>query len=109
MSTIGAGIFVITYFVSKFGQEAVAAYGVAMRVEQIALLPTIGFNVATSTIVAQNNGAHLFNRVKETLNKASRYGGMVVTFSTIAVFLLAEYLLSFLQTTSRSYQLVLHT
>jgi putative MATE family efflux protein len=95
MFTIGTGIFVITYFVSKFGQEAVAAYGVAMRVEQIALLPTIGLNVATLTIVAQNNGAHLFNRVKETLNKALRYGGIVMTFGTIAVFVLAEYLLSF--------------
>jgi len=95
MFTIGTGIFVITYFVSKFGQEAVAAYGVAMRVEQIALLPTIGLNVATLTIVAQNNGAHLFNRVKETLNKALRYGGMVMTFGTIAVFVLAEYLLRF--------------
>jgi putative MATE family efflux protein len=95
MFTIGTGIFVITYFVSKFGQEAVAAYGVAMRVEQIALLPTIGLNIATLTIVAQNNGAHLFNRVKETLDKALRYGGVVMTFGTIAVFVLAEYLLRF--------------
>jgi Na+-driven multidrug efflux pump len=95
MFTIGTGIFVITYFVSKFGQEAVAAYGVAMRVEQIALLPTIGLNIATLTIVAQNNGAHLFNRVKETLSKALRYGGVVMTFGTIAVFVLAEYLLRF--------------
>lgn len=95
MFTIGIGIFVITYFVSTFGQEAVAAYGVAMRVEQIALLPTIGLNIATLTIVAQNNGAHLFDRVKETLNKALRYGGMVMTIGTIAVFVLAEYLMGF--------------
>jgi Na+-driven multidrug efflux pump len=86
---------VITYFVSTFGQEAVAAYGIAMRVEQIALLPTIGLNIATLTIVAQNNGAHLFDRVKETLNKALRYGGMVMTIGTIAVFVLAEYLMRF--------------
>ena len=37
--TIGLGIFVITYFVSGFGKEAVAAYGAAMRIEQIMLLP----------------------------------------------------------------------
>jgi putative MATE family efflux protein len=95
MFTIGIGIFVITYFVSKFGQEAVAAYGVAMRIEQIALLPTIGLNIATLTIVAQNNGAHLFDRVKETLNKALEYGGMVTTIGTIAVFVMAEYFMRF--------------
>ncbi len=33
--TVGVGIFVITYFISIFGKEAVAAYGVATRVEQI--------------------------------------------------------------------------
>jgi Na+-driven multidrug efflux pump len=37
----------------------------------------------------------LFNRVKETLSKALRYGGVVMTFGTIAVFVLAEYLLRF--------------
>jgi len=39
MLTVGMGIFVITYFVSLFGKEAVAAYGSAMRVEQIVLVP----------------------------------------------------------------------
>ena len=38
MLTVGMGIFVITYFVSLFGKEAVAAYGSAMRVEQIVLV-----------------------------------------------------------------------
>ena len=45
--TVGLGIYVITYFISQFGKDAVAAYGTAMRVEQIVLAPTIGLNVAT--------------------------------------------------------------
>ena len=65
MLTVAMGIFVITYFVSRFGKEAVAAYGSAMRIEQIALVPTIGLNVATLTLVAQNNGARLFHRIRE--------------------------------------------
>ena len=59
MLTVGMGISVITYFVSHFGKEAVAAYGIGMRVEQIVLVPTIGLNIATLTLVAQNNGAGL--------------------------------------------------
>jgi putative MATE family efflux protein len=93
MVTVGIGIFVITYFISKFGKEAVAAYGIATRVEQIALLPTMGLNTATLTIVAQNNGAKLFDRIKEALNAALRYGGILMGLGTIVVFLLAEHLM----------------
>ena len=93
MITVGVGIFVITYFISKFGKEAVAAYGIATRVEQIVLFPTIGLNTATLTIVAQNNGAKLFGRIKETLSTALRYGGILMGLGTICVFLLAEQLM----------------
>jgi len=86
MMSVALGIFVITFFVSKFGKEAVAAYGIATRVEQIILLPTIGLNVATLTIVAQNNGAGFFDRIRETLNRALTYGGVLMVFGTIAVF-----------------------
>ena len=94
MLTVGAGIFVITYFVGKFGKEAVAAYGVATRVEQIVLLPTIGLNIATLTMVAQNNGARLFQRVQETLTTALRYGAVLMGLGTVAVFLLARQLMA---------------
>ncbi|MGD9031389.1 MAG: MATE family efflux transporter [Desulfobacteraceae bacterium] len=93
MITVGVGIFVITYFISKFGKEAVAAYGIATRVEQIVLFPTIGLNTATLTIVAQNNGAKLFGRIRETLALALRYGGILMGIGTIGVFLLAEQLM----------------
>jgi len=95
MLTVGTGIFVITYFVSHFGKEAVAAYGAAMRVEQMVLVPNIGLNISTLTLVAQNNGARLFDRVRETLNTSLRYGGVVMALGTVAVFLLARPLMTF--------------
>ena len=93
MMSVGMGIFVITYFVSAFGKEAVAAYGIAMRVEQMVLVPTIGLNVATLTLVAQNNGARLFGRVRETVNTALVYGGVLMAGGTILVFALARPLM----------------
>ncbi len=93
MITVGLGIFVITYFISKFGKQAVAAYGIATRIEQIVLLPTIGLNIATLTIVAQNNGAKLFDRIKETLNTALQYGGIVMTIGTISLLIFAKDLM----------------
>jgi len=98
MITVGLGIFVITYFVSRFGKEAVAAYGIATRLEQIVLLPTIGLNIATLTIVAQNNGAKLFDRIQQTLNTALRYGGILMTMGTILVFIFAKHLIVFFTT-----------
>ena len=93
MMSVGMGIFVITYFVSAFGKEAVAAYGIAMRVEQMVLVPTIGLNVATLTLVARNNGARLFGRVRETVNTALGYGGVLMAGGTILVFALARPLM----------------
>jgi putative MATE family efflux protein len=93
MLTVGMGIFVITYFVSQFGKEAVAAYGAAMRVEQMALVPTIGLNVATLTLVAQNHGAGLHHRVWAILRTSLLYGGVLMLAGTVAVFLTARILM----------------
>jgi putative MATE family efflux protein len=94
MLTVGMGIFVITYFVSHFGKEAVAAYGIAMRVEQIVLVPTIGLNIATLTLVAQNNGAGRFDRVRAALRTCLKYGAYVMAIGTIAVLLGARPLMA---------------
>jgi len=94
MLTVGMGIFVITYFVSHFGKEAVAAYGIAMRVEQIVLVPTIGLNIATLTLVAQNNGAGRFDRVHAVLRTCLKYGAYIMAMGTIAVFLGARPLMA---------------
>jgi putative MATE family efflux protein len=87
--TVGLGAFVITYFISAFGAQAVAAYGVALRVEQIMLLPSIGLNVATVTLVAQNNGARMFARVFETVRAALAYGGVFMAAAGVVLFMLA--------------------
>jgi putative MATE family efflux protein len=93
MLTVGMGIFVITYFVSHFGKEAVAAYGIAMRVEQIVLVPTIGLNIATLTLVAQNNGAGRFDRVYAALHTCLKYGAYVMAMGSLAIFIGARPLM----------------
>ena len=94
MLTVGMGIFVITYFVSHFGKEAVAAYGIAMRVEQIVLVPTIGLNIAALTLVAQNNGAGRFDRIHENLQTCLKYGAYVMAVGSLAVFIGARPLMA---------------
>jgi Na+-driven multidrug efflux pump len=75
------------------GQEAVAAYGVATRIEQIILLPTIGLNVAALTLAAQNAGAGLYDRVRQAVRTALLYGALVATVGAVAMFLAARPLM----------------
>lgn len=74
MMAIGIGFFVINFFIHQFGHAAVAAYGIAIRIEQLILLPAIGLAVSTLAIVGQNNGAHQYSRVQETVTISTKYG-----------------------------------
>lgn len=93
MLTVAIGIFVITYFASRFGKEAVAAYGIATRIEQIALLPTIGLNIAALTLAGQNIGANLPARVYESWKLNIRYGLIIISFGVLCVSLFASQLM----------------
>ena len=90
MFTVGLGIFIITYFISPFGKAAVAAYGIATRVEQIFLLPTIGLTIAALTLVGQNNGAGNIARVKESLKLTLKYGAYLMTLGAVLIFVFAR-------------------
>lgn len=57
--------FVIQFFLKQFGAEAVAGYGVALRIEQLLLLPAFGLTGALLPIASQNYGAGNFDRVRE--------------------------------------------
>jgi Na+-driven multidrug efflux pump len=74
MLTVAVGIFVITWYMGRFGKEAVAAYGIATRIEQVILLPTIGLNYAVLTLVGQNFGAGLASRVQTAWRTCLAYG-----------------------------------
>ena len=93
MMTVAIGIFVITWFVGRFGSGAVAAYGIASRIEQIALLPVMGMNTATLALVAQNSGARQIERVVQTIRTALRAGIILMGAGTAAVFLAARPLM----------------
>lgn len=92
--TIGMGMFVVNAFISDFGQQAVAAYGVAMRVEQVAFMPGIGLNVATLSIVAQNYGAGDIGRIRETMATCIKYGAWIMLPVAVPVIAFARPLMT---------------
>ncbi|MDF1667584.1 MAG: MATE family efflux transporter, partial [Planctomycetota bacterium] len=63
---------------------------VAIRTEQIFLLPTIGLNIATLSLAGQNNGAKNYERVREVYRCALRYGFYLAVIGGIAMLLLKD-------------------
>lgn len=95
MLTVAIGIFVITWFVGRFGSSAVAAYGIGTRIEQIVLLPVMGLNVATLTLAARNAGALLFDRVRETVRYATTLGIRMMTVGMVILLAGGHRLMGF--------------
>jgi len=95
MMTIAIGIFIITYFISPFGSSAVAAYGIATRIDQIFLLPTIGLNIASLALIGQNNGAKKYDRVRLAYKTNLKYGIWIMFVGMILVLLLNKPLMQF--------------
>lgn len=93
MMTVALGIFIITWFISDFGPDGVAAYGVATRVEQILLLPTIGLNVAVMTLSGQNNGAGRLDRVRDTWLTGLKYGFWMTLVGGVALWISSEWMM----------------
>ncbi len=98
MMTISLGIFIITWFVGRFGEQAVAAYGIGTRIEQIALLPVMGLNISTLALTAQNFGAERIDRIRETVRVSLRYGFVLAVSGTVGALIYSRELMMFFTT-----------
>ena len=93
LSTVSVGTFIVTYFISRFGTEAVASYGIASRLDGLIWIPLVGLDVATLVLVAQNNGARRYDRMWQSFRTALRYGLILMIISGLIVFVFAYELL----------------
>ncbi len=92
-ATVSIGIFIIQYFIYQFGtNETIAGYGVAVRIEQIALLPTIGLNIATVALVGQNFGAQQWERILQSIKQAGKYALILLTIGLAIIYPFAPQL-----------------
>ncbi len=77
----------VTAMVARFGQTAVAGFGVGIRTEALALLPFMALGAAIGPFVGQNAGAERMDRVRAAHNWCLRfvffYGLGVATLLTI--------------------------
>jgi len=85
--------FIVQYFLREFGTSAVAAYGVALRVEQLFLLPVFGLTGALLPIAAQNFGAGELQRVREALLTCWKFGLIFMAVACPILFFAAPFLM----------------
>jgi putative MATE family efflux protein len=93
MATIAMGVFVITYFVKSFGDEAVAAVGIATRIEQLILMPAIGLSSALLSITGQNFGAGLPHRISEALRTVLKQSCLCMLFGAVLLFIGGKWMI----------------
>ena len=94
MLFIGIGIFVILYFIGKFGELATAGYGAALRIEQVFLLPVIALNTAVLSIGGQNFGAKKYSRIQELYFNALKFGSGFMAIAGLIIYFNAHFLVS---------------
>jgi putative MATE family efflux protein len=85
--------FVVQFYLKGFGGDAVAAYGIALRVEQLLLLPAFGLTGALLPIAAQNFGAKNNERVREAFFFCCKVGVTMMLFASVILWLAAEFLI----------------
>lgn len=87
ISPISAGI--ITTMAAGFGKEAVAALGVATRIESLSTLVFYSIGAGLSIFAGQNYGAGNYGRINEGLRAATRYAAIWAIFVACVLWFMA--------------------
>jgi Na+-driven multidrug efflux pump len=64
---------IMTGFVARYGEHAVAGFGVGSRIEAVAMIVCIALTSALSPYMAQNLGAGQYPRARNALNLSLRF------------------------------------
>lgn len=80
--------FLYMSIVTRFGDVALSAHQIGLRIESIAYMPAFGFNVASSALVGQNLGANRPDLAEKTVKEALK---MVTAFMAVMAFVLVAF------------------
>ena len=89
---------VIMRIVALYGSASIAAYTVALRLVEFALLPAWGLGNAAATLVGQNLGADKPERAERSVWRASKYNAIFMTAVGIVMIVLAPQIVALFST-----------
>ena len=85
--------FVMQFALKIFGEHAIAGFGIAIRLEQILLLPVLGVTGALLPIASQNFGAQKSDRVREALFYCWKVGFVMTAIAIPVIWALGPLLM----------------
>jgi Na+-driven multidrug efflux pump len=80
--------------VNPFGAHSSAAFGIAMRIDQLAFMPAMSIGMAVSTLTGQNIGANRYDRVREAFRWSVLISCTLTLLGTILAFSMPAQLMS---------------
>ncbi|TMW70758.1 MATE family efflux transporter [Alteribacter natronophilus] len=94
MMVISGGVLAIMTVVTRFGEDVVAGFGAAQRLDMLIMLPAFTLGAAVNSMAGQNIGARLWERVSDITKSGMVLIVIVSTSIGALVFLNAEFLVS---------------
>lgn len=88
---ISAGIMAVMSVVNAFGEEVVAGYGAAGRLDSVLMLPAMALGSAVNSMAGQNIGVGKMKRVRQIALYAILYNLVIMFLVALLVVLFAEY------------------
>lgn len=88
MMAISAGVMAIMSVVNSFGENVVAGFGAAQRLDSILMIPAQALGLAVNSMAGQNIGANQWQRVRQI----AKYGmmlnlGMMISIAVLVAIL----------------------
>ena len=87
--------FVMQFALKIFGEHAIAGFGIAIRLEQILLLPVLGVTGALLPIASQNFGARDYERVREALFYCWKVGFIMTAIAAPILWIFGRLMMGF--------------
>ncbi|MHB9026796.1 MAG: MATE family efflux transporter [Armatimonadota bacterium] len=90
---VSIGAVTMVGFINRFGENAAAAFGAAMRIDQFAFLPAMSMGAAVASLAGQNIGARRFGRVRQVFGWGVLISCGLTLIVTLAAILIPGLLL----------------
>ncbi|RFU66531.1 MATE family efflux transporter [Bacillus sp. V59.32b] len=91
MTVISAGVMALMSVVNTYGEDVVAGFGAAQRIDSLIMLPATALGTAVTSMAGQNIGANQWSRVHKIAQYGVVYNLVIMLFLAILIFLFAEF------------------
>ncbi|WP_245676785.1 MATE family efflux transporter [Bacillus solimangrovi] len=93
MMAISGGMMAIMSVITRFGEDAVAGFGAAQRIDSLIVLPAMTLGSAVNSMAGQNIGAKEWKRVHEIARIGVFFILLIMVAISTFVFFTGEYLI----------------